>query len=103
MDHVDTSRGKSYSFGIVTKDQSLYRIELVGKTGDNDLAQVNVSVSYNGVNIAVLCWNGTHGAYETKGLSMDRPLNRNVVVNLYFAQSGLTLKEFKITKIKDNN
>lgn len=103
LDHVDTSRGKSYSFGIVTKDQSLYRIELVGKTGDNDLAQVNVSVSYNGVNIAVLCWNGTHGAYETKGLSMDRPLNRNVVVNLYFAQSGLTLKEFKITKIKDNN
>lgn len=102
LDHVDTSRGKSYSFGIVTKDKHFYRLELVGKTGDNDLAQVNVSVSYNGVNVAVLCWNGTHGAYEAKGLTMDKPLSRNIVLNLYFAQSGLTLKEFKITKVKDN-
>lgn len=101
LDNIDTSRGKSHSFGLVTKDSNLYRFELTGKTGDNDLAQVNVSVSYNGVNIATLCWNGTHGEYVSKGVDMNRVLSRYIVLNLYFAQSGLTLKDFKVIKIKD--
>lgn len=101
LDQVNTSRGRSHSFGLVCKDENFYRMELTGKTGENDLAQVNVSVSYNGVNIATMAWNGTHGQYETRFIEMDRPLRRYVVVNLFFAQSGLTLKDFKVIKISD--
>lgn len=101
LDDVDTTRGRSHGFGLICKDKNLYRLELLGMTGTHDLAQINVSVSYNGVHITTLGWNATHGQYEAKGISMDRPLSHYVVVNLYFAQSGLKLKEFRITKIKD--
>ena len=102
LEHKDTSRGSSIGFGLISKDGKYYRLEVIGKTGDNELAQINVSMSWNGVHVASLCWNGTHGEYVAQGLTPHRPLGRYTVINLYFAQSGLTLKEFKVTEIQKN-
>lgn len=101
LENTVTARGNSFGFGLVSKERKTYRLELTGKTGDNELAQINVSVSFNGVNVATLCWNGTHGEYVSQGITTKWPLNRYTVVNLFFAQSGLTLKEFKITEIQE--
>ena len=102
LEDKDTSRGSSIGFGLISKDGKYYRLEVIGKTGDNELAQINVSMSWNGVHVASLCWNGTHGEYVAQGLTPHRPLGRYTVINLYFAQSGLTLKEFKVTEIQKN-
>lgn len=100
LDHVDTTRGQSYSFGITIKDKGIYRLELIGKTGNNDLQQVNVSMSFNGIIVYTFAWNGTHGQYESRSMPMTTPFHgRYIVLNFYFAQSGLNLKEFKMTKI----
>lgn len=99
LDTVNTVRGTSFSFGLVSKEKKFYLMELTGKTGSGELAQVNVSVSLNGVNVATFGWNGTNGEYVTHGIKTTRELSRFTVVNLFFAQGGLTLKEFKITEL----
>ena len=99
LDKVDTSRGHSFSFGLVCDNSKRYRFEWFGKTGENDLAQINVSVAWNGVNVASLCWNGTHGEYVPQKMETKGSFGRYIVLNMFFAQSGLTLREFKVTEL----
>ncbi|MCQ2611034.1 MAG: glycoside hydrolase family 3 C-terminal domain-containing protein [Treponema sp.] len=101
MTGVKAVRGSSWSFGLINKGTGLYRMEFMGKTGDNELAQVNATMSWNGVVIKTFCWGATHGEYVGQSLETIWPLGRYTVVNLFFAQGGIDFSEVKFTWIGD--
>lgn len=100
LDKVDTSRGKSFGFGVTCKTPDNFDFTITGSTGDNEVEQVNVSLSFNGVHVYTFTWNGTHGKDESKSIPFTRRQYRYVVFSLFFAQSGLKAKEIRITRSK---
>lgn len=99
MKDVDTSRGNSFGFGVSNKDESKYRMELIGTANGNEVAQINVSILWNGVHIYTFAFTGSGGQEVKDKIEFQRQLPRYLILSLFFAQSGLKLKEIKFTKI----
>ncbi|MBQ0003792.1 MAG: glycoside hydrolase family 3 protein [Treponema sp.] len=99
LDKVNTSRGNSFGFGVSNKDETKYRMELIGTANGNEVAQINVSLLWNGVHIYTFAFNGSDGKEVSDKIEFQRQLPRFLILSLFFAQSGLKLKEIKFTKI----
>lgn len=99
LDKVNTSRGNSFGFGVSNKDETKYRMELIGTANGNEVAQINVSLLWNGVHIYTFAFNGSGGKEVSDKIEFQRQLPRFLILSLFFAQSGLKLKEIKFTKI----
>lgn len=100
---VDTSKDSNYVFALSIEDQGIYEMEMVFRSELEAMAQIPVTVFTQSVPAGVITFNGTGGQWSqiTKKVCMA---TRYVAVRLYFAQSGVQLKEMKlrlIEKVKD--
>ena len=82
------------------KNPGILKVELTGKSNSNKLAQMNVSISTNGIPVTSITFNGTDGEYITKETEVSL-WSKYTVTKLFFAESGLELKDIKFILLKN--
>ena len=100
LENANTSKGSSFTFAIDMKNPGILKVELTGKSNSNKLAQMNVSISTNGIPVTSITFNGTDGEYITKETEVSL-WSKYTVTKLFFAESGLELKDIKFTLLKN--
>lgn len=105
MADVDTSKDASYVFALSVENQGIYEMEMVFRSELERMAQIPMTVFTQSVPVGVITFNGTGGEWNfvTKRVCIA---TRYVVVRLYFAQSGVQLKEMRlklVEKLKDGS
>lgn len=103
LEEVDTTKDSSYVFAMSVKNQGIYEMEMVFQSELGELAQIPVTIFAQSVPVGVITFNGTGGEWRslTKRVCLA---TKYVVVRLYFAQSGVQLKEMRlhlVEKVKD--
>ena len=103
LEEVDTTKDSSYVFAMSVKNQGIYEMEMVFQSELGELAQIPVTIFAQSVPVGVITFNGTGGEWKslTKRVCLA---TKYVVVRLYFAQSGVQLKEMRlhlVEKVKD--
>ena len=96
FDTVQTKKGTTHVFGVTVDELGIYNVEITAKADQGELAQIPVSVFFNGILCATLTWNGTNGRWESKNMKALL-FSKHSVIKLYFAQSGLEIKDIQFT------
>lgn len=102
LEEINTAKGAEYVFALDLEKIGSYQAELTAKSDLGELAQMPVTLFYQSIPQAVFTFNGTGGKWE----SMEKEVvlhNKYAVQRLYFAQSGLKVKQIKFTFQKDMN
>lgn len=99
LDKVIAKRGTSYSFALNADDVGKYTFALTARTKAGSVAQVPVSISVTNIPYISFTYNNTDGKWQTK-TSKPLFLQKYSVVKLYFAQSGLEMRDITITLAK---
>lgn len=97
--HADTGMGKELLYGIEIVNQGDFQIRFVAKVDAPELAQIPVSVFANGVLRESITFNGTGGAYVEVVRPIEGLFDRFNYLRIYFAQSGLQLKEIRLERV----
>ena len=95
LDHVCTDRGQEYRFGL-DMERGGYILEFTASSELGELAQLPVSLFTANIPLGTLTWNGTRGEWVTKQKRFVAT-TRFTVFKLHFGQSGLKLRDLKIT------
>lgn len=95
LEDVCTDRGQEYRFGLELQ-RGGYILEFTACSDQGELAQLPVSIFTANIPLGTLTWNGTQGAWVTKRKKYVAT-TRYTVLKLYFGQSGLKLRDLKIT------
>ena len=91
---VDTSKGQNFVFAVDVEAGTEYEVEFVGKSDLGELAQLPVTLFYQGFPIQTFAFQGSGG----KPTSVIRKLqfrHRYAVYRLYFPQNGLQMVSMK--------
>jgi len=99
LDKVSADRGTSYVFVLDLKRFGDYEVTITASSDSGELAQIPVTMFVLGIACGNFTWNGTGGEYVPISRSTQM-YSRYTTVRLYFAQSGLKLKDitFKLTR-----
>ncbi len=101
VDNVNTTRGSTFGFGLSSKDQKKYRMTITCETVGNEVAQINTSLSWNGVVIHTFGFTGERNGREvSEQIEFERAFPRFLILSLFFSQTGLKLKEIKFTTVQ---
>lgn len=95
---ICTDKGTNYVFLLDVSKLGIYDITVTGSSDSGELAQIPVSMFVLGTLCGSFTWNGTGG--EDVSFTRTVPVfSRFTPVRLYFAQSGLKIREvrFKVT------
>ncbi|MDD3794586.1 MAG: glycoside hydrolase family 3 N-terminal domain-containing protein, partial [Lachnospiraceae bacterium] len=96
LNEVNTAGGSEYSFGLDMEQMGGFIFEFTAKSDLGELAQLPVGFFFTTVPQCVLTWNGTRGEWVTKRIKFVAT-TRYAVFKLRFGQSGLTMRDIKIT------
>lgn len=94
LNDIDTSTGADYVFAVDITQYGKYHVTITAKSDMSELAQMPVTLFTMGTPNAVYTFNGTGGEW----VSVERDVyifSRFTACRLYFAQSGLTLRDIK--------
>lgn len=92
MEDISTDKDSNFVFAMNTEVQGIYEMEFVFQSELNPVAQIPVTLFTQSVPVGVITFNGTEGEWK----SMKKKTfiaTKYVVARLYFAQSGVKLKE----------
>lgn len=101
LSEISTEKGTSFTFALANQSFGEFKIIVTGSSTSSELAQIPVSVFIMGTLADTFTFNGTKGqdvSFETK----TPVFSRYTVVRLYFAQSGLKMKNIKFELTKEN-
>ncbi len=101
LSEISTEKGESFTFALTNQSFGEFKITVTGSSTSSELAQIPVSVFIMGTLADTFTFNGTKGqdvSFETK----TPVFSRYTVVRLYFAQSGLKMKNIKFELTKEN-
>lgn len=96
---ADTDRGEDFQFGVQMQAGGTYRFELTASCDGPQLAQIPVTLFISSIPVVTLTWTGTGGEDVLKGVDYTASTRSNVV-RIHFGQSGLELKELKISALR---
>lgn len=96
FDSVLSKKGTTHVFGITVDNPGIYNVEITAKADQGELAQIPVSIFFNGILCATVTWNGTNGKWDSKNMKALL-FSKHSVIKLYFAQSGLVIKDIHFT------
>ncbi len=100
LDNVKAEKGSSYVFVLDLKRFGEYEITLTASSDAGELAQIPVTLFTLGTACGNFTWNGTNGNYVS--ITRNSPLfSRFSTVRLYFAQSGLILKDIRFKLVRE--
>ncbi len=94
---MDTSRGSSVQFGVITNRMGAYDITFRMKADAGDLAQLPITVFLNNTVKGTITINGTRGEWIEHTLSLGRMMGASVYLKLYFAQSGIEIDTITVS------
>lgn len=97
--HADTGMGKELLYGIEIVNQGDFQIRFTAKVEAGELAQVPVSVFANGVLRESITFHGTGGSYVEVVRPIEGLFDRFNYLRIYFAQSGVQLKEIRLERV----
>lgn len=95
LDNVKAEKGKSYAFAFDIARGGKFRVTLTAKSDKAETAQMPVTVFAMGSIVANFTWNGTGGEWVTKERDIYM-YSRFTACRIYFAQSGLELRDVTI-------
>lgn len=95
LDGICTDRGQEYRFGL-DMERGGYILEFTGSSDLGELAQLPMTVFTANIPLGTITWNGTRGEWVTMKKRYVAT-TRFTVFRLYFGQSGLKLRDLKIT------
>lgn len=100
LEEIDTHKGSSYCFGLVINNPGYYRMQVTAASDQSELAQIPMTVFNTGTASGTFTWNGTGG--KPVSFTHEMPFfSRYTTIRLYFAQSGLQMKEIRFTLGKE--
>ena len=99
LEGVKTDKGSSFVFVLDISQYGEYDASITASSASGELAQIPVTMFVLGIAWGNYTWNGTSG----KDMTITRSTSfysRYTTIRLYFAQSGLDLKDitFRLTK-----
>ena len=103
LSDVKTEKGTHYSFALIVKKSGYYDVKITASSNQSETAQIPLTIFAMGTASGTFTWNGTNG--QPVSYSKEIPMfSRFTAIMLYFAQSGLDLKniEFKLTREADS-
>ncbi|MDE5557086.1 MAG: glycoside hydrolase family 3 C-terminal domain-containing protein [Ruminococcus sp.] len=103
LSDVKTEKGTHYSFALIVKKSGYYDVKITASSNQSKTAQIPLTIFAMGTASGTFTWNGTNG--QPVSYSKEIPMfSRFTTIRLYFAQSGLDLKniEFKLTREADS-
>lgn len=95
----NTWTDKDFIFGIASKKQGYYELEMTGSSELNSLAQIPMQMYLSSIPFAVVTWNGTEGA-DVALKQQVVLLSRDGVMRLHFSQPGVKLKKIVIRYLR---
>lgn len=93
---IDTSTGNTHVFAISVDQTGTYDITLTARSNAGELAQMPVTLFANNIPGATFTFNGTDGEWVTQTKQVFF-LNQHNYLQLYFALSGLEVKDVSFT------
>ena len=96
LSEVKAEKGSSYIFALDLEYLGGYKVEMTAKSSLGELAQLPATLICGGVPHAVFTFNGTGGEW----VSLERSVafkGKYNILQLYFGQNGLDLKEICFT------
>ena len=99
LDDVNAARGSSFVFVLDIKRFGEFDVTITASSDSGELAQIPVTMFVLGIAWGNFTWNGTGGEFVPITRSTHL-YSRYTTIRLYFAQSGLRMKDitFKLTK-----
>jgi beta-glucosidase len=104
LEGIDTSKGQNFVFAVDVEAGTEYEVEFVGKSDLGELAQLPVTLFYQGFPIQTFAFQGS-GGKETSVIRKMQFRHRYAVYRLYFPQNGLQMTGMKfrfLGKMKEN-
>lgn len=101
LSEISTEKGTSFTFALVNQTFGEFKVSITASSTSSELAQIPVSIFIMGTLAGTFTFNGSNGqdvTFETK----TPVFSRYTVVRLYFAQSGLNMKNVKFELTKEN-
>ncbi len=100
LDHVAAEKGSSYVFVLDLKRYGDYEVTITASSDAGELAQIPLTLFTLGTACGNFTWNGTNGEYVP--ITRKTPLfSRFSTVRMYFAQSGLKLKDIRFRLVRE--
>lgn len=96
LEDIEIKRGTNFVFALDLSKAGGYRVEMSASSDLGELAQIPVSLIYQGTPMAIFTFNGTQGRTDTRQKKVVFP-NKYAVLRLFFIQAGLKAKEIKFT------
>lgn len=96
LEDVEIKRGSSYVFALDISRTGGYRVSVTASSDLGELAQIPISMIYQGAPRAVFTFNGTEGKWESQEKKIVLQ-DTDTVLRLFFVQAGLKVKEIKFT------
>ncbi|MCM1143875.1 MAG: glycoside hydrolase family 3 C-terminal domain-containing protein [Blautia sp.] len=96
LENIEAKKGSAYVFALDIEKMGGYRIQMKASSMLGELAQLPVTLLNNGSPQAVFTFNGTEGNV----VQLEKKLvffSKYAVIQLYFAQNGLDIKEISFT------
>ncbi len=93
---ICTDKGTDTVIGLRLLHKGIYHLAMSVKADAGELAQIPVSVFLNGTIVGTVTINGTNGAWIEREINMGMIAFPNNYIRLYFAQSGMEIRELKI-------
>ncbi|MDE6832757.1 MAG: beta-glucosidase, partial [Ruminococcus sp.] len=100
---IKAVKGSYYSFSLIVNKAGFYEVKITASSNQSETAQIPVTLFVMGTASGTFTWNGTNG--QPVSYSKEIPIfSRFTAVRLYFAQSGLDMKniEFNLTREAEN-
>ncbi|WP_214828869.1 glycoside hydrolase family 3 protein [Exiguobacterium algae] len=96
LQQVDTATGNKHVFAISVDQTGTYDVTLTARSNAGELAQMPVTLFANNIPGPTFTFNGTDGEWVTQTKQLFF-LNQHNYLQLYFALSGLEVKEISFT------
>lgn len=98
LSDICTDKGSNHSFSLDVKKLGMYKVTLTASSTQSELAQIPVTLFRMGTAYGTFTWNGTNGepVSYTKDILFE---SRFSMIRLYFAQSGLDMKNISLKYI----
>lgn len=97
---IDTRKGKSFVCGLQTEGRHVYKMNFRAKVDASELAQVSVSVFFNGTLQKTFTLSGTEGKYIEVEHLLGEFINPGNYLKLYFAESGMEINKITIERVE---
>lgn len=100
LSNINTKKGESYLFGLDLAHLGGYKFSFTAISDAGELAQMPVTLSLGNIPTISYNYNGTAGQWETQA-KRAITTSKYTLVKVYFAQSGLQVRDLVVTFEKD--